>query len=270
MTGFASLVGGDFSASGAPYLSADPRLTPGTLILTDLTNSETAPGVPDDGGAVHNIAWREAAGILGGGNAASLAGAFNNTFTAPYGAFERTSKGALYGVVSNTNQNGQAARLNGAQPIIDYVADNPTREFAVFLWVDIKRTKAAGGNYFDFGIGSTASWAGNRLFTGSLSSATGAQRQSVQASSWNGSPSGSPAQNQIYQLAWGNIPPYNSLQPDIGHSVILYQYHLIDVALSGMTYAELDALDAANYAAYFGAGGRYAGDTVSLNLANFP
>lgn len=46
-------------------------------------------------------------------------------------------------------------------------------------------------------------------------------------------------------------------------SWVLYRFYVEDLTVSGRTYAEVDAIDAALYSAAFGAGGRYAGDTFT-------
>ncbi|MBU2960482.1 hypothetical protein KO516_06570 [Citreicella sp. C3M06] len=257
--------------TSAPIIGNDARLTPGSLILTDFTHSMTASGVPGDGGTIANIAWEEAAALLGSGSQSSLASTFINTFPgAPYGAFQRTANGALFGAVSTTDQGGYAARIEGAAAIMAYLAANTTREMACFIWADVERVSSSTGNLYTTGIGNGAGFSTSRLMIGGLENSLGTERKAISASGWSGSPNANASLNAIYEAAWGNIPPYNSLNSNVGQSFILYQYHLIDVAASGKTFAELDAADEAAYAAFFAEGGRGYGDSRTLDLTQYP
>ncbi|WP_168797934.1 hypothetical protein, partial [Pacificoceanicola onchidii] len=193
-----------------------------------------------------------------------------NTFTGAEGAFERTTNGALHGVVSRTSQGGHRAGIYGADAIRDYLANNPGREVAMFVWADVTRVATATTNLYFTGMGNTAAFATNRLLLGSLNNTTGPRQKALNSSGWSGSPNANASLNAIYQAFWGNVPPYNSLRSDDGQSFILYQYHLIDVAASGMSYAELLAADQAAYTAFFGEGGRGFGDATALDLGSYP
>ncbi|MBU2961970.1 hypothetical protein KO516_14360 [Citreicella sp. C3M06] len=255
--------------TSAPVIANDIRLNPGSLILTDFTHSMTDAGVPGDGDAVANIAWEQAAELIGSGSQTSLASTFVNTFSgAPYGAFERTSNGALLGVVSTTDQDGGAARVEGSASITSYLAANNSREYAVFLWTDVQRVSSSGSNLFISGIGNASSFSSSNLFLIALANSLGVRRQGESGDSWT--PNGNSGLNGLYQAAWGNIPPFNSLAPDRGQSFILYAYHLVDVEASGMTYDELEAADIAAYEAFFAEGGRGYGDSRTLDLTQFP
>lgn len=265
------LSGVTLTDASAPIIRNDSRLTAGSLILTDFTHSMTDSGVPADLDPVANIAWEEAAALIGSGTQDSLASEFVNSFTgAPYGNFERTANGALFGVVSTTDQNGQAARIAGSQDVLDYLTANTTREMACFIWVDVERVASTTGNLFTTGIGNSVGFSSNYLHFTSISNSLGVSRLSISANGWTGSPNGTDALNGLHEIAWGNIPPFNSLKANDGQSFILYQYHLIDVAASGMTYAELEAADAAAYAEFFADGGRGYGDSRSIDLTLYP
>lgn len=53
-------------------------------------------------------------------------------------------------------------------------------------------------------------------------------------------------------------------------SAVLYRVYLEDLTVSGRTYAAVDAIDTAAYAAAFGVGGRYLNDTIPTAPATIP
>lgn len=245
-------------------LRNDQRLTPGSLALIDFSHGLSAPGVPANSDSVFNVAYRELSAITGVSESSeSLHHTFLNTFTGAEGAFEKTAKGALHGAVSRTSQGGHYARINNTQQTnaaIDWIADNPSREYAVFLWGRVTRAALSNSaNLRDAAIGSTSAFTSNNLFSLTFTNSSGLQRVAANKTGWNGSP-GTAAQNVI-QIAWGNISPMDPLVPNDGRSYILYGFHVIDVAASGMSYAELNARDADLFAAAFSEGGRFYNDS---------
>lgn len=249
---------------GGDVLRNDQRLTQGSLALIDFSHGLSDPGVPANNDSVFNVAYRELAAIAGlSESSESLHHTFLNTFTGEQGAFEKTAKGALHGAVSRTSQGGNYARINNTQQTnaaIDWIANNPSREYAVFLWGRVTRAALSSSvNLREAAIGSTSGFSTNNLFSLTFNNSTGLQRVAANKVGWNGSP-GTVAQNVI-QLAWGNISPLNSTIPDDGRSYILYGFHVIDVAASGMSYAELNARDADLFAAAFSEGGRFYNDS---------
>lgn len=55
----------------------------------------------------------------------------------------------------------------------------------------------------------------------------------------------------------------NTSNKDTTASWVLYRFYLEDLTVSGRTFAQVEALDAAMYAEALGAGGRYSGDTFT-------
>jgi hypothetical protein len=259
------LEGAAFVDARFPLLYNDERMNDGSLLLIDFSHSATGvDGVPAHNQIIPNIAAETAEKITGGGDAESLGVTFFNTFTSPHAAFERTSKGALHGVVSNTDQGGGRAYLLLGAELKSHIAANSSREYAVFIWVNVTRASAAASNYFDYlQFANIASASTNRLLLGAVSNTVGVQRSSKSDVGMIGTVNSNPDLNQGYPFAWGNIQAYDSLQPNVGRSVVLYSVHLVDVAASGKTFAELDAADAASFDRAFAEGGRFYGDTYS-------
>lgn len=261
-------MGLDFRITGAnitdpkfPVLRDEEELTPGSLMLIDMTHSLNAAGVPVNGGTVYNVAWREAAAILGSGDASSLSMGFVNTFTSAEGVFERTSKGALHGVVSRTAQNSHTSWIVMPEAIKARLVANPTREMALFVSGQVTRVANNNANMVDIEIANNVSAAVNYLINASFANSLGLQHLSFDIAAWTGTPNATVASNIAAAACWGNAPAYNGLNPNDGRSYVLYRWHLIDVALSGKTYAQLAADNVTIRNKLFGAGGRYYGDT---------
>jgi hypothetical protein len=263
-----------FTDTTLPIIRDDIGLTAGSLALFDMTHSYVTPssGVPATGSSVYNVAWREAAAVIGSGDASTLAFTLYNTFTSSEGKLERTTKKALHGIVSLTAQGGHKATLEIAQAVSTYLHANPARAYALFLWYQVTRAATNTTNLRDYGIVNLASVASNFLFNGSISNSLGQGRTSVNAASgFTGSANPSNVGLQGKEIfAWGNTAGYNGLNADNGRSAILYRAHIVDVAASGKTFAELDAEDAVNYAAFFASGGRYNGDSYATNPSTIP
>ncbi len=246
-----------------PYASSiDARETPGSILLIEPSHSYLpwAAGVPANGAMIPNVVWENAARVIGSGDVTSTRSLFENTYVPGEGVFERTAKGGLHGVVSRTAQGGHRAHLQ-TEGIMPYLEANPTRPLALFIWGRVTRpaTSTSTSSMFDGGIGDAASFAGKNYFQARFTNDASLQRLSYSAPT--GRTGAAQSQPRLWAAAWGNMPPYNSTIANDGRSFILYSFHLVDVLASGMTYAQLDAMDAAAYAEAFGAGGRFAGDT---------
>lgn len=253
-----------------PKLYDDVRLTDGSLMLIDFTHSMTSiSGVPAAGTVIPNIAVEPAKKLVGGGDKNSLGCVFKNTFDVTNGKLERTSKGALHGIVSASNRNQKVAGIEfnstTAPLLYNFIKNHLNDEYAVFLWTNVTRVTSATGNLNDsLSLANSASAATNNMLGITVQNTVGNKRNTARAQTgFSGSLNANDALNSGFPFYWGQTPPYQSLNPSNGKSMILYGYHLIHVPSSGKTYAELDARDAELYAKFFADGGRYYGDTWS-------
>lgn len=265
-----------------PELTApvvDPMLTAGSLLLIDPAHpvNPWAAGLPS--GSVPNVAWEEAA-VMAGGDATSLRSPMVSAFVDPTdGKLERTGKGAFHAVVSKTNDVSGHYLTFQVPPLIGtYLAANLGHATYLSLWTRVTRAGGAAA-----------------LFA-RLSSATGGIiRQSIQETGSGTSISGSPTSGTTYvgrrtfaspaaglvntgvnaaPSTWpggaGTNPiltimgPLSASTLHLSPSWVLYRLYLEDLTVSGRTYATVDALDAAQYAAAVtDPGGRYYGDTYT-------
>lgn len=253
-----------------PKLYDDVRLTDGSLMLIDFTHSMTSiSGVPAAGTVIPNIAVEPAKKLVGGGDKNSLGCVFKNTFDVTNGKLERTSKGALHGIVSASNRNQKVAGIEfnstTAPLLYNFIKNHLNDEYAVFLWTNVTRVTSATGNLNDsLSLANSASAATNNMLGITVQNTVGNKRNTARAQTgFSGSLNANDALNSGFPFYWGQTPPYQSLNPSNGKSMILYGYHLIHVPSSGKTYAELDARDAELYAKFFAEGGRFYGDTWS-------
>jgi hypothetical protein len=267
-----SLTDVSFTDNSLPILRDDEGLTAGSLAMLDMTHSYvTNIGVPANGDGIYNIATREAAALIGSGSATSLGFSWNNTFTTSEAKFERTTKKALHGVVSRSAQGGHAAYLRLSDVVAEYLRANSGRAYAAFLWGNVTRAALSSSNLFEVGIGNNASFAVNNLVSAAFSNAVGTQRVAVsRPTGWQGAAPAGVSTMAKEAVAFGNIPAYNSANPNEGRSFVLYRFHIIDVLASGKTYDQLNEADAALYAKFFAAGGRYHGDSWALDPADIP
>lgn len=263
-----------FTDTSLPIIRDDIGLQAGSLALFDMNHSFVSPssGMPAGGSTIYNVAWKQAAAVIGSGDASTLAFNLVNNFTSSEGKLERTTKKAVHGIVSLTAQGGHTASIFIAQAVSTYLNANPSRAYALFLWYDVTRAATNTANLQDFGIVNFAGASSNFLFAGSISNSLGQGRTSVSApTGWTGSAQPGNTGLQGKELfAWGNTSAYNGLNANNGRSAILYRAHLVDVTASGKTFAAIDAEDAANFAAFFAAGGRYNGDTYATNPSTIP
>ncbi|WP_394651144.1 hypothetical protein [uncultured Acinetobacter sp.] len=264
------LQGANFVDEKYPILRADARITNGSLLLLDFSHSLTSiAGVPSDGTIIPNIAFETANQIIGSGDKNTLGCLFKNTLAAANGKLERTSKGALHGIISNTSRNQKTAgfEINSSTSALlwNYIKNNLSRNYAVFIWSYVTRVTPATSNLNDsLAFVNSGGAANNYLLPVSVQNSVGVKRSSLNAANgFTGSLNANNALNNGFPFYWGQTPPYQSLNPNTGKSMILYSYHLVDVAKSGKTFAELDAIDAALFNDFFSSGGRFYGDTWS-------
>lgn len=239
-------------------IRSDPRLTAGSLLMIDTRRIPT--GVPANNSSIENTAWKEAAALIGSGDATTLAATFLNNFTSGEGVFERTAAGSLHGVVSRSAQGGHRAIIRAAAATEAYAAANTAHEYALIAWGTVTRAALNDTNMRDWAVGNLAAMSLNNLFDGGFANATGRQRVPVRKVGWTGSPNGTASLNTI-SIQWGNTSAYDSLNPNDGRSFVLDCFHIIDVTASGQSYDDINAADAALALDFYGEGGAYYDDS---------
>jgi len=277
--------GATFTDPTLPILYPDPLVTAGTLLLLDFGRAEThsLSTVPAHGAQLGNIAWEQAAAVLGGGSLATLSPTFQNTFVGQptIGVVERTSKKGLHVITSQTAMDsaGRHAAIVLPTALRDYLWTNlPGRSIYTSVWGRYTRLATQGtdaighlasvsaptGNYVNI-LYKGALWvpAAGGTFLGQRSDppaealgnfyAAGAQN------GWVGAKPGTAAQSECVHW-FGARGLYESFQRNKAASGVWYRIYIEDLTTSGRTFAAVDAADKALYDAAFGVGGRFNAD----------
>jgi hypothetical protein len=259
--------------------------------------------VPADGSTVPNLAWKQAQALIGSGTQSSLAAlvARSAAITGSLGLLERSSKGGLHLLLSAATapSGGQGFAIRPPQGAVDWMVANPNH--AYYFSVFMKRTRF--GNAFGNILGASlnaapsdtevfASIAPDGTSPTTSGKRTGYRRtrtywrpaqdaavtppfsQAIMAnvgiSGYTGTPAitGATAQAQMKLFGGGRLGPFADVVAGMPSS-LLWSAHWVDLTAAGLTYADMDAIEYAEFqkqclnAAVGGVGGRYFGDTYS-------
>lgn len=289
MSGLRLTIPASFTDTTLPILRDDPILFTGSLALHEPASlaNPIAAGLPAQGGAVPNIAWKEAGAALGSTYTSASAPALFSYGGAvgPAGAkgiIERTPKGGIHAIISQAQAlaAGDHATLTLDTAIRTYLAANTAHRYYLSLWGQQTRLDPTPGastyaEMASIGMGGSVSTriaalmdngqAFGQAASGQLA-ATPIVAGNFLAAIGNVDIAGTPAANG--RVTWGTLTSSlnaAALGTRNGHwpSWILYRVYLEDLTVSGRTYAAVKAIDDAQYATAFGTGGRYVGDTFT-------
>lgn len=284
-----------FTDTTLPILREDlvipTTIATGVLALLEMNHSFSPAGSGVASGLmIPNIAWQEAAALIGSGTLSTLSSTLGydpSYVSGTTGLFERTSKGALHGMVSQTNNtaSSQGAYFRLADPIRQYILANSGHSYFMSLWDRITRVAVSGATAVGLAsLQNNASGASNRLINvtatspGYVGGTLGVQLSQafntvgnayyeVAQAGYSGSvPSFG---SDIAGVFWGTTTAAGAGQNSAAGnfnklpSHIFYRLYLEDITVSGRTFAQVSALDQQAFALAFGAGGRYAGDTFT-------
>lgn len=277
-----------FTDPTLPILYPDPIITEGSLLLVDFGRAETFPvsSVPGHGDQLSNIAFEQAAEVLGGGSLSTLSPTFQNTFVGvpTMGTVERSLKKGLHAITSQTAMDsaGRYASITIPAAIRDHLWTNmPGRSIYFSLWGRLTRlatqwTDAMG--YFGSTSTPTANYAA-QLYRGGFwfpdSGANLVGRRTVPAveatgnlytsgaySGWTGTRPGAASGSEC--VFWfGARGAFEASQRNKAASGIWYRLYIEDLTASGRTWADVDDIDTALYDEAFGVGGRFASDSFT-------
>lgn len=282
--GSSSLVNSDVAF---PTVSkVDKRINPGTLVLVDPMHSSNPwpAGVPANGASIPNLAWESAKAILSAGTESSLACSFVDNHLTADALFERTSKGALHAIYSQSAQTGSSSR--GAAIVLptsiqNYLLANPTRKYRVSLRGRVTRVGITGSAVeapfsFQFKNGSAGTYQWLMLISGNFPSvdapagaslgryvnpgpnSLGRFFRSQGWSGWTGSSPPTDIANLVHAaVAFGNYGPFATLAQNKAPSWAFESFALEDLDIAGLTYAQSDAVDRE----FWSQDSRYLGDT---------
>lgn len=284
----------DASDTSLPWADDDDALlVPGSLALFDPSHSANPlVGVPVNGlQNLPNIAYKRLADLLGAGTASSLALSFIDPHLTADALIERTTKGGLHAIYSQTNNsnNNRGATIECPGPLRDYLFAHLDHDVYFSQWARRTRLNLSGGVVYSGSLsnaGSTSNYLsslepalakpptsgqglGSRLAGATTAADLGNRYGSVGSAGWTGTtPSSS---GSLWARLWGvgNWGAYGSSASNKCASEIIYRAYLEDLTVSGRTWAEVDAIDKALYDQAFAAGGRFYGDTFT-DPATFP
>ncbi|MGE2714184.1 hypothetical protein ACQI4L_09015 [Mycolicibacterium litorale] len=282
-------------ADQLPVIRADSILpAAGALLLIDPTHpvGAWAAGVPAHDAAVPNIAWQQAAAVLGSGTQESLEGSIYSVGMAgAQGLVERTARGGLHAIISPTVAFTDATvgyNVAAPQAIADYIRANPLHKYYGSIWHRVTRVADASFTTLfstvntdtmfamTFARATNLAQAGGKDGEGAIDDTTGGNRfRNMAATPGSGyatdpvvnATNFGPGPRSIFLV--GNRHNVNGTSSSgarrgKGGSRIFYRYYLEDLTVSGRSYAAVDALDRALFAQLCNTdGGRYHGDTFT-------
>lgn len=285
----------------------DPIMSKGSLVLWDPSHSLGGfSGIPLNGGYMPNIAWRQAQEIIGSGTEETLGVSFVRTETDPSLCLvERSGNGGIHGLYSHTGSpTGDNFIMASPRALIqDYIHANTDADMYFSAWFRVTRAPViASGNNWQSPFHKAGSNTNTLLFWsqgGVVEPLTGANilgRRST-VPQMNLFTSGQTGFVSAGTTGWTGTKPTLGNVGGLGNGVgggtfglhygtgafdiwaapnradpmgmVLERFYAEDLAVSGRTYTEVDALDLALYNAAHNAGGKWFGDTYT-NPATFP
>lgn len=280
--------------AGATTDTSLPKMYPGllssgTLMIIDPMDLEHPwpAGVPANASAIYNPAWDIAASIIGSGDAASLASPFVDQHGNVDAIAERSAKGGLHFIYSQTAQTGSASKgaaIVPAAAILNYMLTGGiAHRYYISIWHLVTRVGIPGAvipplfsALFKTGDAGrcfermqTDGFVGNVLRSNPASglNAVGPVRRAMVIEGWSGPAGSAPVDASGLDAAlmmWGNYKSMSTLALNKSPSHIGYFGLIEDLTVSGREGADVDALDAQMFAEQvLTAGGRYYGDTFT-------
>lgn len=277
-----------------PVIEDELLLGAGSLLLLDFAHPlEPSPTGAVSGTVFPNLARTHAAAATGLTEAQVDGVTLTSTFVSDtQGKFERTAKGGLHGIASQTldvASPAQYGRLLIAADLLAWLDAHSTDDLFVSMWGRITRDPLNAGS-------------GTYYLNAGLAGGSGGQTawNVVGQSKSTGNPAGQPATTRIGLRAsredngnviinhavsdkpsnWGttvvsrNIAKWGQYPGAPLHSTpswVLYRLYIEDLSVSGRTYAQVDALDHLAYQQQvLSPDGRYGGDTVPTDPTTVP
>jgi hypothetical protein len=285
MSGVTFLVKGGNPPGDLPDVGLKDRiLTHGSLVLYDPSHSvhPMASGLVNNQ-QVPNVAWEEAAALLGSGTLSSLSGSFGLGAGNGSGSVlaQRTGRGAIHVIMSQTNQtlNTQGAFITLSDPIRAYLAANPNNDYFISRWITKTRVALTGGpsegSLYTNGVSSV----GNSLYqilpsglSGTFSATDVTPSINTAANiyfgaattEWSGNKPGTLSASG-HPVVWGQmVGSYQTSSfNNKSSSYVLQRFYMEDLTASGRTFAQVNKISKDFWARDMAAGGRYTGDTYT-------
>lgn len=297
MTGLKIVLPTTFTDLTLPKLRDDPIFwDTGSLMLLE-TNHPLSPMTvaATSGAVVPNLASASLKTLQAGMTDTDYNGALlaNGDFlTGTNGKFEKSAKNGLHIIASQaaTGLGARYARVRIPAALKAYITANTGHTYYWSVWDRVTRQFGAAGltTHADFGagqfwftkgaddtvrptdatrlgwradgaVGPTAAGVGSRTATGPLF-----QNMARSLATAPVAASGNSVGSE-------NVIALGELSAKMSASAVFYRAYVEDLTVSGRTYAQVDAIDFAEYTKQvLTAGGRYFGDTVPTDPSTFP
>lgn len=287
-------LGLDFSGPNVrdlPVVSyVDPIEAPGSLLLLDMTHplSDLGAGAPVHGNSYPNLFATKAAPLL---NTSDTSLSIVSVFAEPsHGKVERSRMGGIHVIQSVTQDKSNAGfQLRLPAAIVDYFKANHTHQFYVSQWGKTTRAESSsqhsvgalsGSTAFSFAwtladsntVGGGPTKLGLRAVAEEVAGVTNFRNVGVT----NFGPDFrdaviQPQSGALFEVGNFLVPNAGNGKRGLHGAQIFYRGYIEDLTVSGRTYAEVDAIDYAEYTKQvLTAGGRYYGDTVPTDPSVLP
>lgn len=265
--------------------SVDPLESPGTLLLLDMTHPLAAipTRVPGHDTTLPNLFAKQAAALGIEASGVLVQSIYQRSAD---GAVERSSRGGIH-VVQNESQTAvrEGFQLRLPTALVDYFKSNPNHEFYVSQWGKTTKPETAA-QHSVAGMSGTAAKSFAFTLGDGVSAPVGTgpvvlgYRQAVEAA---GQPTfrNAGVTNLHTDFTEANINPASAALFEVGNYLvpnqgpgkaglhgaqIFYRGYIEDLTVSGRSYAEVDALDMAEYSRQvLTPGGRYYADKTQIN-----
>lgn len=269
-----------FKPSGTP----DPLINEGSLLYVSPAHREgkwagDLTTVPAFGEPLPNIAYAQAAAMIGTGTKATLSPALtqHGGFTpgGPGGKLERTSKGAFHAIMSKTADT-VGLYMSIAMPDLIRAYLQTAQSHGIYMGIVGKVTRVGGAGAFlqRISVGSTSRMSIEENPSGNLQSSPNMSAPNMLGKSAN-TPIPGPF---LMDLATSSVPagwpggltapalnffgPYGASVHHLSPSYVIYAIYIEDLTVSGLTYAQAHAkMQAFVTAQVETPGGMYYGDT---------
>ena len=271
-----------------PTVADDAMLRDGSLMIIDPTNSNDPwdAGVPAGGTTMPNVALAQAADLIGSGDASTLGAvwSYSSAITGTVGLIERTTKGGVHVIASQTNwSSNYVARLTLPSLIKQYLVDHPTHKFYASQWYrptrqaintglaasfrapkfELQHSSGPGTGYLIY-LNSSDIYPVSGLIDGKEVSPSPDDLDDCFAAgsvtNWTGSVPADAA-HVVAEVGWGALTAYTSSSWYNKHgSHVLYRFTLEDLTISGLSFSEVREQDKELWQYAVGSG-RYSGDS---------
>ena len=262
-------------------LYPDSIMSNGSLFLFDASHPLGESGTTIiNGGKAQNIAYKEAAAIIGSGDISTLSGDVVLSGVTPSTAIiEMTAKKGVHGIISQTNTISTLGwQVNFPTLIKTHLLNSwVNKKLYISLWGNTTRISNTTSESILGFVNVTTGASNYKSIFRALDNLplSSASRVSPSPSNVVGrffrnqgdgvsvgiTPTSVGAMRAYFKIGVG--APYDANEKGNSSSRIIYRVYIEDLDVSGRTYTEVDAIDKAMYDSAFAIGGKFYNDTFT-------